>query len=243
MTWFIPLKGPEHELRQLLKYWDRCEERHGVTGLVYNAQGESTTYKQVREVAGEQLVAFKGCLYTSGNHKLTETRLSDRVIGLNSGGNEVRHAVQIGGVIECAILGDISFARIADADGNEVEDPFRAWTSSVMHLRVEEPGVRDVLKLFGQNETPTWGELYYIFETVEACCGADMFKKGWITRARKKKFCRTANSRAALNIESRHASTTSQEVRKPMSYEEALETIRTLAMCWLRFLAEASPKT
>ncbi len=52
--------------------------------------------------------------------------------------------------------------------------------------------------------SPTWSELYLIFELVEANVGGRMHTEGWIDRTEKKLFTRTANSYTALGREGRH---------------------------------------
>lgn len=76
-----------------------------------------------------------------------------------------------------------------------------------MGLRMKEASHNrakaDALTLVGR-PSPSWSELYLIFELVEANVGGRMFADGWIGRTEANLFTRTANSYTALGMAGRH---------------------------------------
>lgn len=100
-------------------------------------------------------------------------------------------------------------------------------------LAVQDKGVADALHFFLE---PSWINLYKAFEIVKDDVSGEqgIVDKGWATMRAIKRFRRTAQSRAALGDDARHASTKYTPPRKPMDSSEATSFVRSLLLRWFR---------
>lgn len=92
--------------------------------------------------------------------------------------------------------------------------------------------LRDALAIIGQ-KTPTWPELYVVFELARDHIGRSMYTKNGITVSDVELFTRTANSYPSIGRNSRHGPKEWKPPAKPMEYADALILIRNLVKHWL----------
>jgi hypothetical protein len=106
---------------------------------------------------------------------------------------------------------------------------------SLVNLADQNEKVADALRFYARSD---WINLYKAWEVVRDAAGGEteLIKKGWATKAQRRRFTGTAQSRAELGDEARHASEKVQPPKNPMSLEEAQAFVRSVVEAWVRTL-------
>ena len=121
--------------------------------------------------------------------------------------------------------------RVIRADGTE--SPARPSNAvGWIQLGLKDRSVADALRFFA---SPTWFNLYKVFEVVRDDIGGDeaLKNKGWAAKSQISAFHRTANSRQALGDEARHATAKNPPPAKPMRLRDARELWDRILRKWI----------
>lgn len=115
--------------------------------------------------------------------------------------------------------------------GDEVTHPTdtaREW----LILARTDPQLAHGLELWSRGTE--WWNLWKVFELVEGSSEGvkGIVRRGWATRDQCQRFARTANSRTALGVSSRHAFDRATPPGKPMDGEEAFHFVASLFGKW-----------
>jgi hypothetical protein len=113
--------------------------------------------------------------------------------------------------------------------------PPPSGADSLVNLADQNAKVAAALRFYARSD---WFNLYKAWEVVRDAAGGEpeLIKKGWATKAQKRRFTGTAQSPAELGDEARHASEESQPPKNPMSLEEAQGFVRSVIEAWIRTL-------
>ena len=97
---------------------------------------------------------------------------------------------------------------------------------SLLILTEHNQNVADALRFFMKDD---WGNLYKAWEMARDAAGGQqqLIDKGWADEHEQKRFTRTAQSRAELGDEARHAAKKYTPPKNPMSKNEARSFIRS----------------
>ncbi len=155
--------------------------------------------------------------------------------GVDADGTVLSTVVPVGAAEERCKAGHIT----AVVGGATQPDSRRGQLARFVESARRSVAAKDALALVGR-PSPTWSELYLIYELVEANVGGRMYSDGWISRSQGERFARTANSYTALGRASRHGRQTSQPPGQPMTQREATQLMRTLVQAWLTQPMDAS---
>ena len=106
-----------------------------------------------------------------------------------------------------------------------------AGIESLFALAQRDARVADALHFF---DKPNWANLYKVFELVSEDVGGEreIAERDWASKRTIKRFKRTAQSRAAIGDEARHAKTSFTPPSNPMALSAALTFIRALLLGW-----------
>ena len=102
---------------------------------------------------------------------------------------------------------------------------------SLLNLAKDDKAVADALHFFREN---TWISLYKVYEIIRDDVGKEdaIIRDGWVTKTELSRFTQTAQSRAALGDNARHAAKKFQPPTKPMPFHEAESLIRGVLLSW-----------
>lgn len=89
-----------------------------------------------------------------------------------------------------------------------------------------------ILYFLGRQEL-TWSDLYRAYEVVKRVGAGSALTAAGVSKAAIKRFQRTANSYAAIGIDSRHGVDRNTPPSTPMSFSEAREIIAQVLTAWL----------
>ncbi|MCX5645342.1 MAG: hypothetical protein NTZ17_11800 [Phycisphaerae bacterium] len=98
---------------------------------------------------------------------------------------------------------------------------------------VREERVANAIRFFS---TPTWTNLYKIFEIVRDDVG-DVVAQGWAAKRELARFTQTAQTPESIGDAARHASKKFKPHAEPMSHTEATSFIKDLLRRWLGHIA------
>lgn len=231
-SWIVPLQAHAFDAEDLCVYLTghpvTVQQRDGSYFLLLPVALTGPTGEHVGSIAAEYIARINGAASVAiegfrpiavGDGAYHGIDAEGRVIstGLHAGTGEFRlkggHATfAINGVVQRdGRLGQLALLLKA------------AETSAAM---------ADALAIVGR-QFPTWSELYLAFELVEANTGDQMYSKGWIERAEKNLFTRTANSYTALGRAGRHGKNSGAPPSTPMPQAVAIRLMRKLVAAWL----------
>jgi hypothetical protein len=119
------------------------------------------------------------------------------------------------------------------ADGT-VDDVLQAPTKldTLVTLANRNEKVADALRFYASGN---WVNLYKAWEVVCDAAGGShaVVKNGWAAELNRNRFTGTAQSRAQLGDEARHASEKYKAPKNPMTLEEAREFVRSVIQAWV----------
>jgi len=130
------------------------------------------------------------------------------------------------------------YAPTIDDGVSQAKENFLKEIERIVNLADYDVDIAKAFLLYGKLNH-SWRNLYLVLETVEDAVGgeSDLLKQTWLTNISGMKeaiklFKKTANSYAALGVESRHANNPLPET--PMTIDEARTVIRTLLNEWVK---------
>jgi len=111
--------------------------------------------------------------------------------------------------------------------------PSRAEVLAALADRNER--VADALRFYKRCD---WPNLYKAWEVVSDAAGGahELVNKSWATRRDQSRFTGTAQSRAELGDEARHASERYRAPKDPMTLDEARGFVWSVIEAWIRTL-------
>jgi hypothetical protein len=103
---------------------------------------------------------------------------------------------------------------------------------SLLILTEHNQDVADALRFFMKDD---WGNLYKAWEMARDAAGGQqqLIDKGWANKQEQTRFTRTAQSRAELGDEARHAAKKYTPPTNPMLKNEARSFVRSTLQAWI----------
>lgn len=100
-------------------------------------------------------------------------------------------------------------------------------------LALVDSAVARALELFSRE--PSWADLFKVLEVVEEDVGGEkaLERTVWASPAELKRFTATANNLNAVGLDARHARTTHQAPKSPMTLKDAERLIGQVVEAWL----------
>lgn len=232
-SWVVPLKGHAYDLEELPIYLDGSPVTVVKRGDEYFLQLSSSVAGQTCERVGELAVDFLAVVNGAASVLIAGYRPIEleggTFYGLNENGEVVDTVVQLRAAEVRCKAGHVTVA----IDGAAQPDHRKGSMSSILREALHNRAKADALRLVGRS-TPSWAELYLVFELVEANVGRRMFDDGWISQAEAKLFTRTANSYTALGTAGRHGKDRGHPPTEPMQQQAAVTLMRALVAAWVR---------
>ena len=127
-------------------------------------------------------------------------------------------------------------ATVLDAHGSPKPPP-APLAPTYISLAAGNEDVTEVLQLLAKSDGPSFSDLYKIHEIVEHTGHSkSAMGSAGISKATMSRFTRTANHQTASGPESRHARSSGQPPKDPMTVDEARTMIRQLVTEWMKYL-------
>lgn len=230
-VWHVPLEGHLLDLEELPVYLDgypvRVVHAKGRFYLVLPVAITGPSYDRVLVVASSFVDLINGAasLLIDSYHPVALA--NGAFFGADESGSIVITVAQMGTAEERCKASHIT----AFVGGVPRPDARQGKIARLVEA-AQTVAAKDALVLIGR-PSPTWTELYLVYELVEANVGGRIYSENWIPRSQGKLFTRTANSYTALGRASRHGKEKFQPPSQPMSQREATQLIRTLVEAWL----------
>lgn len=239
-AWIVPLKGHAFDLEDLPIYLEgspvtvvKREAGHFLQ-LSTGAAGE--THERVGELAAEFLGLINGAAGVL-IHGFRQVELEGGgVYGIDANGDVASTVIQVGTAELRSKAGHVTIA----INGVAQPDARKGSMNLLLQEATQNRAKADALTLVGR-PSPSWSELYLVFELIEANAGSRMYSEGWIGRADARLFTRTANSYTALGKAGRHGKDRGDPPARPMQQQSAIALMRTLVGAWLKD-SSATPK-
>lgn len=231
-TWLVPLEGHAFDLEDLPVYMHGHSVQVVLRDSIYNlaipVNVGGVSHERVREVALAfvELVNGAASLLISSYSPISVT--SGAFFGVDDSGSVVNTVVPVGTAEMRCKAGHMNVL----IDGVPQPDSRQGRIASLVELAKRSTAGRDALSLVGR-PSPTWSELYLVYELVKANAGSRMFSDNWISRSQAELFRRTANSYTALGRAARHGKEATDSPKNPMPQREATQLMRELVRGWL----------
>lgn len=232
-AWIVPLKGHPFDLEDLPIYLDGSPvtvvKRGESHFLQISTSVAGTTHEQVGQRAIDYLALINGAASVLiDGYRLVELD-GDGFYGIDAAGNVANTAIQVGSAEMRCKAGHVTLA----VNGVTQQDSRKGLINELLRETTRSRAKADALALVGR-PTPSWSELYLVFELVEANTGSRMYVDGWIGRTESTLFTRTANSYTALGKAARHGKDRGDPPTKPMHQRDAVRLMRSLVAAWLK---------
>ncbi len=235
--WLVRLKGHEFDLEELSDHFTSADrnvkkEEDGYYYLRSSDLNELDEPDAVRERAFKFIELVNGAtkLYTRGSYRPVEF---DVVTRIDDSGNR-HHHITLSATVEGRSR---MTGKLIVGDMGETMDVLRppSGADPLVNLADQNEKVADALRFYARGD---WFNLYKAWEVVRDAAGGEteLIKKDWATKAQRRRFTGTAQSRAVLGDEARHAIEKVQPPKNPMSLEEAQAFVRSAIEAWVRTL-------
>ena len=121
---------------------------------------------------------------------------------------------------------------VTKSNGTRQIAPPPSNVESWISLAKTDKAVADALHFFRDN---TWISLYKVYEIISEDVGGEeaIIRNGWATERRLSRFRQTAQSKAALGDQARHAASRFKPPSRPMTIREAGSLLRGVMLSWL----------
>lgn len=234
--WLVPLRGHEFDLEDLPVYLHGAQaqavKRDGTYYLVLPFTAFGANYGPIRDIARETVARLNGAM-TLLTHAHWPIEVEDAAyFALDEKGVNAHTVIPVGTAHERNKAGQLGVA----VDGVPQSDPRSGRAASLLAAAIRKPALADALALIGR-ASPTWAELYLVFELVESNIGGKMFEYGWISAADEKHFSQTVNSYTALGRHGRHGKDRGNPPAVAMSHGRAIKLMRALMLAWAQSVA------
>lgn len=231
-SWIVPLKADEFDAEDLHVYLAgypiTVNRRGGKFFLVIPAKLTGPSYEPVISLAEEQVAMINGAasVVLDGYRPIGVD--DGAYYGIDAEGDVAQTVVPVG-TAECrAKAGHITVL----IDGVPQPDNRTGQLAQLLQAAKTSSAMADALAVLGR-PSPTWAELYLVYELVKSNSGSRMYSDGWITHDEGVLFTRTANSYTALGKEARHGKDRGDPPSNPMPRTLATQLMRRLVAAWL----------
>jgi hypothetical protein len=235
--WLVRLKGHEFDLEELCDHFTSADrnvkkEEDGYYYLRSSDFDQMSEPDAVSERAQDLMERINGAakLLSGVSYRPVEF---DVVIRVDDDGKR-HHHMTLSSTIE---MRSRVTGKLTVGETGETMDVLRppSGVDSLVNLADQNAKVADALRFYARSD---WFNLYKAWEVVRDAAGGEteLIKKGWATKAQRRRFTGTAQSRAELGDEARHAREKVQPPKNPMSLEEAQAFVRSVIEAWVRTL-------
>jgi hypothetical protein len=233
IAWVVPLKGHAFDLEDLPIYLDGSPvtvvKREASYFLHVSASLAGPTYERVGELATEFLGLINGAASVLIHGYRSIELGTDGFYGIDVNGEIAHTVIQVGTAEARCKGGHVTIA----INGVPQEDLRKGLMNRLLREARQDRAKADALALVGRS-SPSWSELYLVFELVEANVGRRMYSQGWVDKSEANLFTRTANSYTALGKNGRHGKDRGDPPAKPMQQPDAIALMRSLVAGWLK---------
>lgn len=236
--WLIRLKGHQVDLEEFSGHFtsDDLNVRKDEDDHYYLRSSrfdQMADPADVREQATDLIAHMsdnvKFCV--GGDRRIVEL---DLVTQADQGG--ARHHIYIT-TAPIELRSRVSLAKVSTGDGDDAKDAPQPPSGVVVSLKLADrcPSYAVALHFYGQGD---WINLYKAWEVVCDAIGNEhaLIKQGWVTKKTKDRFAQTAQSRAVLGDEARHASGKYPAPKNPMTLDEATSFVHFVIGAWAKRL-------
>jgi hypothetical protein len=228
-SWIFPLKGHSFDLEDLLKYLAITVIKRD-DKFFLQLPLTSTSEKQIIGNAENFLAIINGTVsVVLPNYRPVELESKSFYYGIDEK-DTVAHTVIMVDSGEIRIKGNPATIVI---NGVEQLDPRKGLMSSFLDEASKNREKADALVIVGRS-SPTWSELFLVYELVQKNVGRRMIDENWISQTNVDTFTRTANNYTALGRESRHGKFNWEPPPEPMERHVAVSLIRSLVSSWFQ---------
>ena len=233
IAWILLLTGHEFDLEDLPVYLFNAPvtvvKRKAEYFLHVPASVVGDGFEQVSNIAAHYLALINGVASLVINGFNNIELAGGGFYGIDANGDVTQTVLQINSAVSRHKAGHVTLA----VKGVTQPDDRLGLMSALLEGAIGHRAKADALALIGR-PSPTWSELYLVFELVEANAGSHMHSEGWISKSDARLFTRTANSYTALGRVGRHGKNTGEPPDVPMTQQAAVTLIRTLVAHWLK---------
>ena len=238
-SWAVPLKGDVFDMEDLPLYLDGSQvtvaKREDKYFLLLPVEVVGDSYELVTESATSYLSLINGAasLLIDGYRPVS---LEGGVFhGIDEQGNISQVVVPVSTAeIRCKLNGGT-----ISINGELQPDHRTGSLNLFISNATGHQAKADALVLLSRS-SPSWSELYLVYELVESNVGSRMFTDGWIGKAKAAQFTRTANSYTALGAAGRHGKDSGAPPAKIMEKHSAELLIRSLVASWFQETLETA---
>jgi hypothetical protein len=232
-AWIVPLKGHAFDLEDLPLYLDGSPVivvKRGESHFLQIATSVAgTTHEQVGQLAIDYLALINGAASVLiDGYRNVELEVG-HFYGIDAVGNVANTVIQLGSAEMRFKAGHVTVT----VNGASQQDSRKGLIDELLRETTRNRAKADALAIVGR-PTPSWSELYLVFELVEANAGKRMYSDGWIGKTESKLFTRTANSYTALGKAGRHGKDRGAPPANPMHQGDAVRLMRSLVVAWLK---------
>ena len=232
-SWIVPLRGHALDLEELLIYLDGSPVAVVKRGESYFLQPSASIAGTTHDRVGELAIEYLGLINGAASVLIDGYRPAELdgggFYGIDARGDIANTVLQVGCAEMRCKAGHITIA----VNGVKQKDNRLGVMDVLLRQAAQDRAKADALALVGRR-TPSWSELYLVFELVEANAGSRMYADGWIGRAESTLFTRTANSFTALGKAARHGKDRGDPPVNPMRQQDAVRLMRSLVAGWLK---------
>lgn len=236
--WLVRLKGHQFDLEELADHFISADRnvKKDQDGYHYLRSSEFknlTDSEAVRERGSELLRYMNGAmkLLFGPSYQAVEFDTVTRIEEDGQRYHTVGSSIWIGGRSRATIK-----PTLIRADGT-VEDVPQATTklNTLVALANRSEKVADALRFYERGD---WVNLYKAWEVVCDAAGGShaVVNNGWAGELVRNRFTGTAQSRAELGDEARHASEKYKAPENPMTLDEAQSFMRSVIQAWVATL-------
>jgi hypothetical protein len=234
--WLVPLRGHEFDLEDLPIYLHggrtQVVKRKDAYYLVLPLEDVEANYEPVRNMAVETVARLNGAMtLLVDDHRPIEVAEAAYCALDDSG--QIAFTVN---PLDTAGVRDKAGHLIVTIDGVPQADSRSGQAATMLVAATRKPPLADALALLGK-ASPSWAELYLVFELVQSNVGGKMFESGWISTADETRFSRTVNSYTALGRFGRHGKDRGDPPASVMTHRQAINVLRTLVFGWAQSVA------
>lgn len=234
--WLVRLQGHQFDLEQLADHFTSVDrnvkrDKDGQYYLTSSDLSHMTDPDLLRERALEILGFMNGAmkLYIGNSYHPVQLDVVTQI----DGSGQRHHHITLSSTVE---MRDQVKATLIRADGTreDVSQPSDN-TEALVNLADQNVQVADALRFYERGD---WINLYKAWEVVCDAAGGThaVVKNGWATEQDRNRFTGTAQSRAELGDEARHASEKYKAPNPPMILNEAQGFVRSAILAWINTL-------
>lgn len=239
-AWIVPLKGHAFDLEDLPVYLDGSPVTVVKRGASHYLQISTSVVGATHERVGDLAIDFLGLINGAASALIDGYRPVELdgggFYGIDAIGEIANTVIKVGSAEMRCKAGHVTIA----VNGVTQKDCRKGLMDQLLREATRSRAKADALALVGR-PTPTWSELYLVFELVEANAGSCMFADGWIGRTEATLFTRTANSYTALGKAARHGKDRGDPPSTPMQQRDAVQLMRSLVAGWLKGTHASAP--